>query len=854
MTQGTTCTEAFITAMARLVSESPGLQMLTLPRQATEGIDDANQFYNELLSLPVRQESIIKEESGFEMLSAGGQDFVCEYVLRNGTTSKSTWDPIDQSQVTSRDFHSGVFLPIHGSNTSSDQNLDVDFTDNTPVSYLNVPLPMNGGNQQIDHSAAMPRSISSSVEETHLEGIKQSLGQEIAEINLNFPPLDSESDGSQNINESTEKSCFPNQPKRDDASIGFMSRVPRDHGGRKRQTRFRNGGFVPESSVHIGLKHQKPPETDFADSLDPQRESLTPDPPTDSCQHSSSTACAQPNLRDLFISGSSSSGHYRNDPLAANGHASKASAKEAKQTPATTNHEKHQKENLLTASETTTAVPKLFPAQVCISRDHGTQFAQPHEEMLGTASSAHKTAFRRKEVDGVSASDVPRGFVRRDATETVGTTAQRTPRNTPSLPLMPRQSMYLRDERNRVYSSAPQCRFLPCYGYESPVRVTRGESLAFPERSMSLSSSTSSQSRCSLLTSFLRIANPSTFGDTDLLGSVNIGVAETLLGTLRQRGIDTCLNNLTSDNSSNLASVSSSVFMEFTVSLSDEEKSSADDCKFPQGDSLKTPILWLKKDATILPRNLMTVDTETSVTLETGTPPPIVCPRWQGSRVFSSTGGTWQQPGSDVILSVPPDAVERGESVRVQVGICADVNHIGRVLMLQEGEKIVSPLAEYWSGSDFRFRHSVRITLPHALPKDVDLSRVHVHRVTRDQAGNVVVTRLRNSLENRTSSPDEHQADLPYFNLSSTGELHVTTDCFSGYVCSYIHCGLRQELPVLTVMVCGSYKKDGDNRLVLIRTFVWDERLNIADFQRVGHDWRQVLGIYNKIQQYFVVP
>ena len=727
-----------------------------------------------------------------------------------------------------------------------------------------------------------------------------SLGREVTQTGVCFSTMDAESVRSSSMSHSMDDgvSSLPKRRKAHDATAELPCRIAKD-------------------PVEHELMHE---DCIVADSLDRQSRKQSPGSPADLCHLSPTTARGQPSVKELSVTGNPRSERFCNSPPPSAGRAPKASADPTNQSPAATHYGNQQNESLLIACQTATEASDSSRAELGTSKgDYGTPCATSGRGPLGTAPDRSNAVPHRKGQFGFSVSNARKNLAGDIA---VGTTASWTPRNPPANLRRVHVSEDGESNPKRKYRSpdsaaasvatqkspasslsqtsslsrpgpCPQsdhldgddsltscCRSLPEQEDGSAIRASRGQSVALAERLMAFYSSGSSGS--GLSTARFSVANPSTVTDADVPASVDVdaALAGSYLQLLRQGGADTRFNNLESDGGSNLASVSSSVRLDFAISLGSHVSSSASfflssslspppsavvDCRYPRSVGfVRPPIPCLKKDASVRAENLTAVDRETSVTetqtnpQEAGTPPPIVSRHWQGFRVITSAGHSWRQPGSDVILHVPAGAVERERPVRVHVAICADVDHIRRVLMLQEEEeeeekKIVSPLAEYCveGAPNFRFARPVRLTLPHALPKDVDVDRVRVHRVSRSQDGSVVVTRLRNSAGTSPAAAggsdaaaddggggdgdgQGHQADFPCFHLTSSGELHVVTDCFSGYVCSYNNCGLRQESPVLVAMVCGSYTREGRSQRAIIRTLVWDERLNIGDFQKVG--------------------
>ncbi|XP_076452075.1 uncharacterized protein LOC143287722 [Babylonia areolata] len=306
------------------------------------------------------------------------------------------------------------------------------------------------------------------------------------------------------------------------------------------------------------------------------------------------------------------------------------------------------------------------------------------------------------------------------------------------------------------------------------------------------------------------------------------------LDQLELLGAQTVVNDLKSPQSylCSQSSGSSSVCMEFTISLSDTDNESVDTCQAP--DYKKQPLTeLLMKSSETLPENLGvchgTTATQTEPHMRSG-PSPIVCRQWQACFDFTHEGGSLHTEFSDVLLHVPPGAVQNGPSVDVLAAVCANVNQIRHVLQLPEDEEILSPLAEYCAGHGFRFRQPVFITLPHALPTGYDTTQVNVYRVSLGDQGGVVVTKLRH-IDTQPASGDVRDSS-PSFCLPAPGQVRIVTDCFSGYVCTYSSCGLHQEGPVLHAMVCSSHSKDDDGQQVAVYTYIWDERLSIKDFQK----------------------
>ena len=56
---------------------------------------------------------------------------------------------------------------------------------------------------------------------------------------------------------------------------------------------------------------------------------------------------------------------------------------------------------------------------------------------------------------------------------------------------------------------------------------------------------------------------------------------------------------------------------------------------------------------------------------------------------------------SEVILTIPRDAIPANGSVEISMSVGIDITKM-KVLMQKPGANIVSPMAEFWAGQDFR--------------------------------------------------------------------------------------------------------------------------------------------------------
>ncbi|XP_070199210.1 uncharacterized protein [Littorina saxatilis] len=269
-------------------------------------------------------------------------------------------------------------------------------------------------------------------------------------------------------------------------------------------------------------------------------------------------------------------------------------------------------------------------------------------------------------------------------------------------------------------------------------------------------------------------------------------------------------------------------------------------------------------------------------------PPPIVSMSWQHKGTFGHTGGVLRKPGSDVILNVPTQALGPDNPVVIHTAVCADIDHVHTVLELADEEQVVSPLAEYWAGLDFSFQRPVCIMLPLCLPPDPDLSLLRVYRVSRRQDGHVTLTSIKLQENNLSDCPSAQQeisnahsvvgesyvlckdrekteeADTDsdcshrgsilldnkyqhsegqrqqvgyaweesgHYEVSSEGQVLVTTDHFCGYVCVY--CGRSQGPPELVAMVYGRHERMSSlQRLASVDLYIWDKRVDTGDFRQ----------------------
>lgn len=212
---------------------------------------------------------------------------------------------------------------------------------------------------------------------------------------------------------------------------------------------------------------------------------------------------------------------------------------------------------------------------------------------------------------------------------------------------------------------------------------------------------------------------------------------------------------------------------------------------------------------------------------EDTTSSPIFSYCWQNILRISTEGGRLRSEGSDVVLTVPSGAVEVNTNVTVHTSVCVNDVYIKHKLKLAATETIVSPLAEFWAGSDFRFKKYVQITLPTCLPSDYDVDLLHVYCITKAGQEGITVNK-RQRLEDMTQSPDK-EALAAYFYVNEERQVEVMTSHFSGYVCTY--CGLCLNIGL---EVYASPTFDNESPEVSVITRFWD-KLHISNFRQVRH-------------------
>ena len=257
----------------------------------------------------------------------------------------------------------------------------------------------------------------------------------------------------------------------------------------------------------------------------------------------------------------------------------------------------------------------------------------------------------------------------------------------------------------------------------------------------------------------------------------------------------------------------------FSVSGGRELQGQASD---PGSDQSDSDIPGTETPSARVPDFTETHVTSTTLRETSSTPPaPAFSSAWQFSGLFSANGGQLQGQDSDVILSIPENAIKdvidgdpppSGDAVRSEVrrvsdvstpetrssegrpqdtaastgvidhedqqgdvcservasggltirgAISTDLKAVHRKLRLAGTETINSPVVEYFAGENFTFQKPVCISLPHFLPPDVCTSDVRVYQYHVDNAGETRIEMLRLVKPNDNDWPREesHDAD-----------------------------------------------------------------------------------------------
>jgi hypothetical protein len=247
-------------------------------------------------------------------------------------------------------------------------------------------------------------------------------------------------------------------------------------------------------------------------------------------------------------------------------------------------------------------------------------------------------------------------------------------------------------------------------------------------------------------------------------------------------------------------------------------------------------------------------------------PNPMFSEIWQFEGTFTSSGGNIQGCDSDVVLSIPPDAIDecysqfqksstdsnsnqdlfhnsfgfehyqpdQAAGITIHGAISTDLQRVHQQLHLEEDEKICSPVAEYFAGKDFRFHKPVCIRLPHFLPEDIHKTEIRVYQIQEGEDG----TEMRISTVQLLETTNEESNDFKTSKSASTegfcwenGQICIFTTHFSAYFCT--HCKKEMNPPKLYLRLYAKYFQKPNTTDVNIKLFIWDTRLEIRDFRKV---------------------
>nr|KAG5701312.1 hypothetical protein BaRGS_020674 [Batillaria attramentaria] len=211
---------------------------------------------------------------------------------------------------------------------------------------------------------------------------------------------------------------------------------------------------------------------------------------------------------------------------------------------------------------------------------------------------------------------------------------------------------------------------------------------------------------------------------------------------------------------------------------------------------------------------------------------PIFNKTWGLKKEFSPSGGYLQGEASDVRLEIPREALVG--SVCVWGAICTDTKAVEEKLDLPEDEFIITPVAEYFAGSEFKSAEPVRIFLPYFLPSSFVKEKARAYRFYRDDAGKLRRERVDVELNDfdDTGAGRLQLAQGKGKTASSLSRLCIQTDRFSGYFCTV--CCRTEELPnpVLYMDLWAKpVRKDDGRTQIDVRLDVWDARMKIKDFR-----------------------
>ncbi|KAK7499847.1 hypothetical protein BaRGS_00008938, partial [Batillaria attramentaria] len=173
--------------------------------------------------------------------------------------------------------------------------------------------------------------------------------------------------------------------------------------------------------------------------------------------------------------------------------------------------------------------------------------------------------------------------------------------------------------------------------------------------------------------------------------------------------------------------------------------------------------------------------TQTSTGSDEAEQGPILSTEWQFCKRFLVTGGVLRGKHSDVSLTVPQGAVEKGNEITVKGAVFTELHMAyNKLQQLSENECIVSPIVEYQTEEDVKFQQLVWIDLPcFSQTLTHPETCMHVYRFKRDVSGAIVLEELEH-----VSPTDRNERKTGVSFFIGENRICILTDHFSGYFCT----------------------------------------------------------------------
>ncbi|KAK7463151.1 hypothetical protein BaRGS_00038263 [Batillaria attramentaria] len=202
---------------------------------------------------------------------------------------------------------------------------------------------------------------------------------------------------------------------------------------------------------------------------------------------------------------------------------------------------------------------------------------------------------------------------------------------------------------------------------------------------------------------------------------------------------------------------------------------------------------------------------------------PSFCKHWHFKKTFFRNGGRLQGKHSDVVLTIPENAIKVSDTVIVKGAVSMDLRRAHEALGLPENENLISPIVEYSSGQGYEFQSPVQICIPHFLPKTFCRDKVRVYKFKRNDSGGFIPEEL-----TLLQPGDADEARSKVFQISEHRPIKVWISHFCAVVCTY--CG--KIPPQLTLKLYGNLIQR-DRKDVELSLYIWDKRLTCQDSCRV---------------------